>query len=59
MQPPTDTWPMYNGDYSGRRFSTLKKINDSNINSLSLAWVYRASVGNGRLRRVYQGNASA
>jgi len=18
-QPPTDTWPMYNGDYSGRR----------------------------------------
>ena len=47
MQPPTDTWPMYNGDYSGRRFSTLKKINDANINSLSFAWVYRASVGNG------------
>ena len=32
---------MYNGDYSGRRFSTLKKINDANISSLSLAWVYR------------------
>ena len=41
--PPTDTWPMYNGDYSGRRFSTLTKINQSNINSLSLAWVYRAN----------------
>ncbi len=47
MQPPTDTWPMFNGDYSGRRFCTLKKINDSNISSLSFAWVYRASVGNG------------
>src|SRR5215203_4141268 len=47
MEPPTDTWPMYNGDYSGRRFSTLKKINDSNISSLSFAWLYRASVPGG------------
>src|SRR6266478_419227 len=46
-QPPTDSWPTYNGDYSGRRFSSLTKINDSNINSLSLAWVYRASAGGG------------
>ena len=36
--PPTDTWPTYNGDYSGRRYSTLSKINQSNIKSLSLAW---------------------
>src|ERR1043165_9771382 len=41
--PPTDTWPTYNGDYSGRRYSPLAKINQSNINSLSLAWVYRAN----------------
>src|SRR5437016_6211105 len=32
--PPTDTWPTYNGDYSGRRYSTLTKINQGNINSL-------------------------
>ena len=32
--PPTDTWPTYNGDYSGRRYSPLSKINQSNINSL-------------------------
>ena len=32
---------MYNGDYSGRRFSGLKHINASNVNALSLAWVYR------------------
>src|SRR4051794_36822814 len=45
MEPPTDSWPMYNGDYSGRRYSTLSKINASNINSLSLAWVYRINAG--------------
>jgi alcohol dehydrogenase (cytochrome c) len=47
LQPPKDMWPMYNGDYSGRRFSNLSKINDSNISSLSLAWVYRANAGGG------------
>src|SRR4029078_12117337 len=36
---------MFNGDYSGRRYSTLSKINASNINSLSLAWVYRINSG--------------
>ncbi len=46
--PPTDSWPTYNGDYTGRRYSTLAKINQSNINSLSLAWVYRANGTGGR-----------
>ena len=23
LKPAADSWPMYNGDYSGRRFSTL------------------------------------
>jgi len=41
--PPTDSWPTYNGDYSGRRYSTLSRINQSNIKSLGLAWVYRAN----------------
>src|SRR3954453_11197778 len=45
-QPPTDSWPTYNGDYSGRRFSTLSKINTQNIGSLSLAWIYRLDPGN-------------
>ena len=44
LQPPTNTWPTYNGDYSGRRFSTLKQINGGNIQSLSLAWMYRVNV---------------
>ena len=38
-------WSTYNGDYSGRRYSELEKINTGNIDSLSLAWVYRASGG--------------
>ncbi len=44
---PTDTWPTYNGDYSGRRFSPLKKINDANVSALSLGWVYRTNAGGG------------
>ena len=40
-QPATDAWPMYNGDYSGRRFSPLKTANSSNVQSLSLGWTHR------------------
>ena len=42
LKPATNTWPTYNGDYSGRRFSTLNQINASNINSVTLAWTYFA-----------------
>jgi alcohol dehydrogenase (cytochrome c) len=43
-QPPrTDAWPSYNGDYTGRRFSTLTKINDRNVKQLGLAWSYRVT----------------
>jgi acido-empty-quinoprotein group A len=41
LRPATDTWPTYNGDYSGRRYSTLDQINQGNIGSLTLAWIYR------------------
>ncbi len=47
LQPPTDSWPTYNGDYSGRRFSPLTKINAQDIRSLSLAWVYHPETGGG------------
>jgi acido-empty-quinoprotein group A len=45
-RPPTDAWPTHNGDYSGRRFSTLSQINQSNVKHMQLAWVYRAVAGN-------------
>ncbi len=44
-QPPTTAWPTYNGDYSGRRFSPLSRINAKTVSALSLAWVYRADAG--------------
>jgi PQQ-dependent dehydrogenase (methanol/ethanol family) len=42
LQPPTDTWPTYNGDYTGRRHSPLKQINTLNVGALTLAWVFPA-----------------
>ncbi len=41
LKPLTDTWPTYNGDYSGARYSTLDQINAKNIGALNLAWVFR------------------
>jgi len=47
-QPPTDSWPTYNGDYTGRRFSPLKQITQANVNTLNLAWTRRFAAGGGR-----------
>ncbi len=44
-KPPTDAWPTYNGDYSGRRFSTLTQINQSNVKHLTPAWIFRVNPG--------------
>jgi alcohol dehydrogenase (cytochrome c) len=40
QKPTPDSWPTYNGDYSGRRFSSLTRINANNVKNLSLAWIY-------------------
>lgn len=40
---PSNIWPTYNGDYSGRRFSLLNEINQSNVNLLKIEWAYRIS----------------
>src|SRR5579864_2487237 len=39
---PTDAWPTYHGDYSGKRYSTLDQINRSNVGTLTLAWAFKA-----------------
>src|SRR6476646_3282883 len=46
-QAPTTSWPVYHGDYSGRRFSPLTGINDKNIAGLEKAWTFRTGVGGG------------
>ena len=38
---PAAVWPTYNGDYSGRRFSDLDQINQSNVEQLKIEWMYR------------------
>ena len=35
------SWPTFNGDYSGRRFSPLAQINQTNVGSLKLAWAFQ------------------
>ena len=46
-KPLKDDWPTYNGDYSGRRYSALTQLNQSNVSHLTLAWTARVSGGSG------------
>jgi alcohol dehydrogenase (cytochrome c) len=41
LKPPTSTWPTYNGDYSGRRYSTLRQIDKDNVARLTVAWAFQ------------------
>jgi alcohol dehydrogenase (cytochrome c) len=45
VKPSPDSWPTFNGDYSGRRFSPLTKITSANVHQLSLGWMFRISSG--------------
>src|ERR1700690_2013664 len=38
--PPTDSWPTYNGDYTGEHHSPLTQITPENVPQLSLAWAF-------------------
>jgi alcohol dehydrogenase (cytochrome c) len=39
-RPVAENWPSYNGDYTGRRFSSLHEINRSNVAQMRAAWVF-------------------
>jgi len=41
LHPPADSWPIYHGDYSGRRHSSLQQITPRNVKNLSLAWAFQ------------------
>src|SRR6185369_10593752 len=49
--PPADlvarglgaNWLSYNGDYSGKRFSSLSQINANNVSQLQAQWVFHTS----------------
>src|SRR5450432_1376659 len=40
VRPVGENWPSYNGDYTGRRFSSLHEINRTNVAKLRAAWVF-------------------
>ncbi len=47
VHPKPGSWPTYNGDYSGKRFSPLDQIDAGNVNKLALGWVFHANTGPG------------
>ncbi len=47
LKPLADSWPTYSGDYTGKRYSLLKQINQTTVKSLTLAWVSELSEGPG------------
>ena len=68
-KPLADTWPTYSGDYTGRRYSALKQVNQTTVKNLTLAWTSRltggdpaaaaAAEGIRRTRRLRRRRASA
>src|SRR5277367_5891206 len=41
LHPSPDSWPLYHGDYSGRRHSHLTQITKQNVGGLGLAWAFQ------------------
>jgi alcohol dehydrogenase (cytochrome c) len=48
LRPLAESWTSYSGDYSGKRYSALKQINQTNVKNLTLAWVSKVTGGPGR-----------
>src|SRR5580700_3079291 len=46
VSPPGANWPSYNGDYSGRRYSSLSQINSADIGQLRAQWVFHVRASN-------------
>ena len=46
VHPPGANWLSYNGDYSGRRYSSLSEINTANVSQLRAEWVFHAQNSN-------------
>jgi alcohol dehydrogenase (cytochrome c) len=42
VKPPAANWISYNGDYTGRRYSSLSEIKPANVAELRAQWVFHA-----------------
>lgn len=40
---PTTSWPTFNGDYTGQRYSMLSQIDPANVSQIAQQWVYKIS----------------
>ena len=47
LQPAGADWLSYNGDYTGRRYSSLEEINPGNVSHLRTQWVFHARNSDG------------
>jgi alcohol dehydrogenase (cytochrome c) len=47
LKPLGESWPTYSGDYSGKRYSSLTQVNQTNVKNLTLAWVGTVTAGPG------------
>jgi alcohol dehydrogenase (cytochrome c) len=43
LKPLADSWLTYSGDYTGRRYSTLKQIDRNTVKNLTLGWIGRVN----------------
>ena len=41
----TGDWATYGGDYSGRRYSALKQVDQNTVKNLTLAWSVKLNAG--------------
>jgi len=57
-KPLGESWPTYSGDYSGKRYSSLKQINQTNVKNLTLAWSSRVNAGAGGGGRGFGGGGA-
>ena len=46
VSPSAADWPTYNGDYTGRRFSSLSEIKPTNVARLRAQWVFHSPNSN-------------
>ena len=47
LKPLGESWPTYSGDYTGKRYSSLKQINQLTVKNLTLAWSVEMTAGPG------------
>src|SRR4029078_8249327 len=45
LKPPADSWPTYQGDYTGRRHSRLTQITPDSVHQLTVAWTFQTGAG--------------